>query len=233
MYQYDMDLSLVSLLKNLNWKNVLKSEFKREYFLSLEKFLNSEFQKNKIIYPVAEDIFKALNYVDLRQVKVVILGQDPYHGDGEAHGLSFSVKSGVKIPPSLRNILKELEMDSKISMPASGDLSRWADQGVLLLNSVLTVEKDAAHSHAKKGWEPFTDKIISLVSDYNDHVVFILWGKFAQIKKILIDEKKHLVLTSAHPSPLSSYRGFFGSRPFSQANEWLIRHKKKAVDWSL
>lgn len=228
-----MDLSLASLLKNESWKNVLKSEFHQNYFLELEKFLNQEYQENKIIYPERSDIFRALNIVDLNKVKAIILGQDPYHGAGEAHGLSFSVQKGIKIPPSLRNIFKELEDDLKISNLSVGDLTKWAEQGVLLLNTVLTVEKDEAHSHANKGWEKLTDKIISLVSEKNDHVVFILWGKPAQLKIKLIDQDKHLVLQSAHPSPLSSYRGFFGSKPFSQANAWLIKNKKTSINWSL
>lgn len=228
-----MDLSLEKLLKNASWKNVLKSEFEQKYFLSLEKFLSQEYKKNKIIYPEPKDIFNALNLIELSQVKVVILGQDPYHGEGEAHGLSFSVKEGVKIPPSLRNIFKELETDLKISNLNSGDLTKWTEQGVLLLNTVLTVQKDAAHSHRKQGWENLTDKVISIVSQNNDHVVFILWGKPAQEKVKLIDTKKHLIIESVHPSPLSSYRGFFGSKPFSQANAWLIQQKKTPVNWSL
>ena len=228
-----MDLSLVSLLKNESWKNVLKSEFNQKYFLSLENFLNQEYKKNKIIYPDRTEIFNALNTLDIDKVKVVILGQDPYHGEYEAHGLSFSVQKGVKFPPSLRNIFKELETDLKISNLDSGDLTKWVQQGVLLLNTVLTVEKDEAHSHRKQGWETLTDKIISLVSEKNDHVVFILCGKPAQQKIKLIDTKKHLVIESVHPSPLSSYRGFFGSKPFSQANAWLVKHKKTPVNWSL
>jgi uracil-DNA glycosylase len=228
-----MDLSLAKLLKNDSWKSVLKSEFEQNYFVSLEKFLNQEYKKNKIIYPEPSEIFNALNSLDVSKVKVVILGQDPYHGEGEAHGLSFSVKKGVKIPPSLRNIYKELETDMKISNLNSGDLTKWAEQGVLLLNTVLTVEKDAAHSHRKQGWEFLTDKIISRVSEHNDHVVFILWGKPAQDKTKLIDTKKHFVIESVHPSPLSSYRGFFGSKPFSKANAWLVKNKKAPVNWSL
>jgi uracil-DNA glycosylase len=228
-----MDLSLAKLLKNDSWKSVLKSEFEQNYFVSLEKFLNQEYKKNKIIYPEPFEIFNALNSLDLTKVKVVILGQDPYHGEGEAHGLSFSVKKGVKIPPSLRNIYKELETDMKISNLNSGDLTKWVEQGVLLLNTVLTVEKDIAHSHRQQGWEILTDKIISRVSEHNDHVVFILWGKPAQDKAKLIDTKRHFVIESVHPSPLSSYRGFFGSKPFSKANAWLEKHNKAPVNWSL
>ncbi|MBC7753614.1 MAG: uracil-DNA glycosylase [Moraxellaceae bacterium] len=228
-----MDLSLVELLKNNSWKNVLNSEFEQNYFLALETYLGQEQAKNKIIYPARSNIFEALNLLDLHQVKVVILGQDPYHGCGEAHGLSFSVPRDIKIPPSLRNILKELESDLKMTLSDSGDLTSWVKQGVLLLNSVLTVEKDKPHSHRKRGWETFTDKIISAVSLKNDHVVFILWGKPAQEKIGLIDLNKHLVLESVHPSPLSSYRGFFGSQPFSRANTWLAKHSLSPINWML
>ncbi len=228
-----MDLSLVPLLKNKSWKKVLKSEFDQKYFTSLESFLNQEYKANKIIYPDRAEIFNALNALDLDEVKVVIVGQDPYHGEGEAHGLSFSVKKGVKLPPSLRNIYIELENDLKISNLNSGDLTRWAEQGVLLLNTVLTVEKDEPHSHRNQGWENFTDKIISIVSEQNSHVVFILWGKPAQQKVKLLDTTKHFVIENVHPSPLSSHRGFFGSKPFSKANAWLVKHKRTPVNWSL
>jgi uracil-DNA glycosylase len=228
-----MDLSLALLLKNDSWKKLLKAELNQKYFLKLEQFLNCEYKNKKIIYPDPEFIFNAFNILNLNKIKVVILGQDPYHGDGEAHGLSFSVRKGIKIPPSLRNIFKELESDLKVSHPESGDLTKWAEQGVLLLNTVLTVEKDKAHSHSKQGWENFTDKTISIISQNCDHVVFILWGKPAQEKVKLINQNKHLVLQSVHPSPLSSYRGFFGSRPFSTANDWLIKHHRAPVNWSL
>jgi uracil-DNA glycosylase len=231
MYQYDMDLSLEKLILNKNWKKALAGEFVKHYFATLEVFLNTEYKKNKVIFPTRENIFSALNTVDLAQVKVVILGQDPYHGEGEAHGLSFSVPEGVKIPPSLKNIFKELENDLGAPIQSSGNLDNWARQGVLLLNAVLTVEKDKAGSHQKQGWEIFTDQIISLVSEKSEHVVFILWGSHAQKKTALIDTKKHFIVSGVHPSPLSSYRGFFGSKPFSKANGWLKSKGVEPIRW--
>lgn len=231
MYQYDMDLSLAGLIKNSSWKQALAGEFSKYYFIKLENFLKSEFEKGKIIFPKKENIFEALNILDLDKIKVVILGQDPYHGIGEAHGLSFSVPEGMRLPPSLKNILKELKEDLHIEEPASGNLKKWAEQGVLLLNAVLTVQKDAAASHQKKGWEHLTDKIISVVNKNCSHVVFILWGSFAQKKSALINSHKHLVIKGVHPSPLSSYRGFFGSKPFSQANQWLSQQGINPINW--
>lgn len=226
-----MDLSLEKLILNKNWKKALTGEFTQKYFATLEAFLNSEYKKNKIVFPERENIFYSLNILDLSDVKVVILGQDPYHGAEEAHGLSFSVPEGVKLPPSLKNIYKELESDLGVPIAASGNLNHWAKQGVLLLNSVLTVEKDKAGSHQKQGWEIFTDRIISVVSEHCEHVVFILWGAYAQKKSVLIDSNKHLVISGVHPSPLSSYRGFFGSKPFSQANNWLMKKGLAAIKW--
>lgn len=231
MYQYDMDLSLDQLVTNKTWRKALSDEFSQDYFLKLQNFLNAEYKKGKIIFPAKSEIFEAINSVNLKDVKVVILGQDPYHGVGEAHGLSFSVREGVRLPPSLRNILKELQSDLAIAPVTSGDLKRWAQEGVLLLNAVLTVEKDKAASHQKKGWETFTDKIISAVSENAEHVVFILWGSFAQKKAELIDNKKHLIIKSVHPSPLSSHRGFFGSKPFSKTNQWLKEKGLNPVKW--
>ena len=231
LYQYDMDFSLDQLLKNKTWREALSAELSKDYFIQLENFLKAEYQKGKTIFPAQENIFAALNNLDLSKVKVVILGQDPYHGVGEAHGLSFSVPEGVRFPPSLRNILKELQNDLSIAPVTSGDLKRWEKEGVLLLNAVLTVEKDKAASHQKKGWENFTDKVISTISKECEHVVFILWGAFAQKKTELIDQKKHLVIKSVHPSPLSSHRGFFGSKPFSKTNTWLTSHGIKPVSW--
>lgn len=199
--------------------------------LQLKSFLQDEVKNKKTIFPSAENVFKALQLVPLENVKVVILGQDPYHGLGQAHGLSFSVPASMKIPPSLQNIFKELESDLKIKPPANGDLSHWAQQGVLLLNSVLTVQQDLAASHQKKGWEHFTDKIISIINQNCAHVVFILWGSYAQKKAEFVDQGRHLVLKSAHPSPLSSYRGFFGSKPFSTANEWLRAKGINQIRW--
>lgn len=214
-----------------SWLKHLESEFKQPYMIQLKKFLKDECEKNKIIYPQKNQYFRALDLVPLENVKVVILGQDPYHGEGQAHGLSFSVEEGVRFPPSLQNIFKELNSDLNIQIPKSGNLQRWADQGVLLLNSVLTVEKDQAASHQKKGWEIFTDKIIEVINENCDHVVFILWGAYAQKKAAFVDRKKHLVLESVHPSPLSSHRGFFGSKPFSKTNDWLQKKQIKPINW--
>lgn len=197
----------------------------------LKAFLTSEYKKRKVIYPAAENYFRALDLVPLEAVKVVILGQDPYHGEGQAHGLCFSVNEGVRFPPSLQNIFKERQADIGLPPPASGDLSLWAKQGVLLLNSVLTVEKDKAASHQGQGWEKLTDKIISVVNEQCPHVVFILWGAYAQKKAGFVDRKKHLVLESVHPSPLSAHRGFFGSKPFSKTNLWLRERGLPEVQW--
>lgn len=214
-----------------SWLKLLKNEFEQDYMKQLKVFLASEYKKNKIIYPAAKNYFTALDLVPVESVKVVILGQDPYHGAGQAHGLSFSVQDGVRFPPSLQNIFKELKDDIGCEIPKSGDLTRWAEQGVLLLNSVLTVEQDKAASHQKQGWETFTDKIISVVNENCDHVVFILWGSYAQKKAQFVDRKKHFVIESVHPSPLSSHRGFFGSKPFSKANKWLKEKNIKPIDW--
>ena len=214
-----------------SWVKHLNSEFETQPMLQLKSFLQKEIKNKKIIFPAAENVFKALQLVPLENVKVVILGQDPYHGLSQAHGLSFSVPNNTKIPPSLQNIFKELESDLQIKPSASGDLTRWAQQGVLLLNSVLTVQQDLAASHQKKGWEQFTDKIISIIDKNCDHVVFILWGSYAQKKAEFVDQSRHLVLKSAHPSPLSSYRGFFGSKPFSKANEWLREKGINQIQW--
>lgn len=222
----------MSLIKLSNsWSFYLKDELQKEYIKQLEKFLFAQYQKKKTVYPKTENLFAALDLVDIKNVKVVILGQDPYHGEGQAHGLSFSVNDGIKHPPSLRNIFTELKSDLNKEVPESGNLKKWARQGVLLLNTVLTVEKEKAGSHQNKGWEAFTDKIISLISENCDHVVFILWGANAQKKSSLINPDKHLILKSAHPSPLSSYRGFFGSRPFSKANAWLKKMGKTPINW--
>lgn len=194
-------------------------------------FLKLERSAGKIIYPPQNEMLRALELTPLHEVKVVILGQDPYHGEGEAHGLAFSVNVGVKIPPSLVNIFKERKSDLSLLPPSHGDLSFWAQQGVLLLNTVLSVEKDKAGSHQKKGWELFTDEIIRQINKKKQNVVFILWGAPAQKKRELIDETKHLVLTSSHPSPLASYRGFFGSRPFSQTNQYLEANGFKKIIW--
>lgn len=222
----------MSLIKLSNsWSELLGAELQKEYMQNLECFLFAQYESKKIIFPEVQNFFKALDLVEVKDVKVVILGQDPYHGEGQAHGLSFSVRDGVRIPPSLKNIFAELKSDLDIEPSLSGDLSRWAEQGVLLLNTVLTVEKEKAASHQNQGWEKFTDKIISVINENCEHVVFILWGANAQKKASFVDRSKHLVLESAHPSPLSSYRGFFGSRPFSKANSWLKKMGRKEINW--
>ncbi|BCE02584.1 uracil-DNA glycosylase [Marinicellulosiphila megalodicopiae] len=197
----------------------------------IEHFLNN--QKNKTLFPERSKLFHALNLTDFENTKIVILGQDPYHGEGQAQGLAFSVPNAVKFPPSLKNIFKELESDLNVQIPLSGDLTAWANQGVLLLNTVLSVEKAKANSHKSIGWLALTDLIIKTISDKKQNVVFVLWGKPAQLKAQLIDESKHCIVQSVHPSPLSSYRGFFGSCPFSQSNKYLEKTNQRPVDWSL
>ena len=219
------------ILKN-DWNELLKDEFSKDYYLSLREFLKNEYT-TKIIYPNKYDIFNALHYTSYKDVKVVILGQDPYHGPNQAHGLSFSVSPGVKIPPSLLNIYKELNSDLGCYIPNNGYLKKWADQGVLLLNTSLTVRAGEANSHKNKGWEIFTDKIISLINEKTDPVVFLLWGNNAINKKKLITNKQHLILSSTHPSPLSASRGFFGSKPFSKINKFLISVNKAPIDWQI
>ena len=219
------------ILKN-DWNELLKDEFSKDYYLSLREFLKNEYT-TKIIYPDKYDIFNALHYTSYKDVKVVILGQDPYHGPNQAHGLSFSVSPGVKIPPSLLNIYKELNSDLECYIPNNGYLKKWADQGVLLLNTSLTVRAGEANSHKNKGWEIFTDKIISLINEKTDPVVFLLWGNNCINKKKLITNKQHLILSSTHPSPLSASRGFFGSKPFSKINKFLISVNKAPIDWQI
>jgi uracil-DNA glycosylase len=214
------------------WKAVLSEEFQKPYFEALKQFLVDE-KKKYVIYPSGKNIFEAFNRTPFSKVKVVILGQDPYHGPGQAHGLCFSVPSGVDFPPSLQNILKELASDLGSEYPKSGDLSKWADQGVLLINATLTVRANQAGSHQGHGWEQFTDTAIRILSERHAGLVFMLWGKYAGNKKHLIDIGKHLVLEAPHPSPLSVYRGFFGCRHFSQANKWLEENGKPPVNWKL
>ncbi|MBM6820540.1 MAG: uracil-DNA glycosylase [Clostridium sp.] len=222
---------MANILKN-DWKDLLEDEFNKEYYQTLRNFLTNEY-KTKTIYPDKYDIFNALHFTSYKDIKVVILGQDPYHGPGQAHGLSFSVNPGIKIPPSLLNIYKELNSDLGCYIPNNGYLKKWADQGVLLLNTSLTVRAGEANSHKSIGWEIFTDKIISLVNEKEDPVVFLLWGNNAIKKKNLITNKRHLILTSVHPSPLSASRGFFGSKPFSKINNFLISINKKPIDWQI
>jgi len=216
------------------WLSVLEQEFEKDYMIDLKSFLKSEKDEGVNIYPKNADIFNALNTTPFDKVKVVILGQDPYHGAGQAHGLSFSVQRGVAVPPSLKNIYKELESDIEgFKAPNHGHLTHWAEQGVLLLNATLTVRASTPGSHQNRGWEIFTDEIIKAISQKLEHVVFLLWGKYAQQKATLIDQKKHYVLTSAHPSPFSAHTGFLGSRPFSKTNQLLIQNNLKPIDWNL
>ena len=214
---------------NKSWDIVLKNEYNSEYFKKLGLFVKGEYQ-TKIVYPRYENIFNALRYTDYDDVKVVILGQDPYHGENEAHGLSFSVLEGVRRPPSLDNVFKELYSDLGVKR-TNNNLSDWAKQGVLLLNSIMTVIKDKPLSHKSRGWEIFTDNIIKYLNDREKPVVFILWGSYARSKKELITNKRHLIIESAHPSPLSAYRGFFGSKPFSKCNAFLKQHGEEEIKW--
>lgn len=215
-----------------NWDELLKEEYKKDYFCNLKNFIIDEYKK-KTIYPKMSEIFNAFTKTSYDNVKVVILGQDPYHGENEAEGLSFSVKVGIQKPPSLINIFSELKDDLGIDPPNHGSLVSWAEQGVLLLNATLTVVKDCPRSHANKGWEIFTDQVIKLINKKETPVVFILWGSDARSKKSLITNKKHLIIESAHPSPLSAYRGFFGSKPFSKTNDFLIKNNIKPIDWKI
>ena len=214
------------------WQGLLEEEFQKPYFKELQDFLGEE-EKEYTLYPRKENFFTAFQKTPFESVKVVILGQDPYHGENQAHGLSFSVQDGIAHPPSLRNIFKELHEDMKCSIPQSGNLNSWAKEGVFLLNTVLSVRSGEAHSHRNKGWEIFTDAVIKKLSAHKEHVVFILWGAPASSKIALIDETKHCVLQAPHPSPLSSYRGFFGSKPFSKANTFLTCKGLKPILWSL
>ncbi|TDO04945.1 uracil-DNA glycosylase [Sunxiuqinia elliptica] len=213
-----------------SWKEVLVDEFKKEYFESLTEFVHQEYRTQKI-YPPAKLIFNAFDQCPFDQVKVVILGQDPYHGPGQAHGLCFSVNDDIRFPPSLRNIFKELQQDVGKEVPQTGNLTSWAQQGVLLLNATLTVRATQAGSHQKKGWETFTDAVIDKVNQLKENVVFILWGSYAIRKGEFIDQNKHLVLTSVHPSPLSASRGFFGNNHFSKTNRFLVEHGLEPVQW--
>jgi uracil-DNA glycosylase len=218
-----------------SWLKVLSEEFDKDYMIQLKKFLQHEKEAGKTIYPKGSDIFNAFNKTPFDKVKVVVIGQDPYHGPNQAHGLSFSVQKGVRVPPSLQNIYKELSTDIPgFKIPQTGDLTEWAEQGVLLLNATLTVSAGLAGSHQKKGWEIFTDMVIKTISDKKEGVVFILWGSYAQSKALLIDGSKHLIIKSTHPSPLAvSHGGFFGSKPFSKTNAYLEKAGKKPIDWQI
>ncbi|MBP8781348.1 MAG: uracil-DNA glycosylase [Paludibacteraceae bacterium] len=213
-----------------SWKEILSAEFEEKYFVELVNFVKHEYGINQV-YPKAKNLFNAFNLCPFDSTKVVIIGQDPYHGEGQAHGLCFSVPDHTPIPPSLQNIFKEIKNDLEITPFNTGNLERWAKQGVLLLNATLTVRANVAGSHQGKGWEIFTDKVIQLLSKKKKNLVFILWGSYAQQKKELIDTHKHCIFTSTHPSPLSAYRGFFGNKHFSQTNTYLIDHGKEPIDW--
>lgn len=213
-----------------SWKKVLAGEFEKPYFAQLINFVKAEYAAGTV-YPEGKNIFNAFNLCPLPNVKVVIIGQDPYHEPRQAHGLCFSVQDGVEFPPSLQNIFKEIESDLGTPVPQSGNLERWARQGVFLLNSILTVRAHQAASHANKGWETFTDEVIKQISDKTENVVFMLWGNYAKLKGKVIDTKKHLILNTVHPSPLSVYRGFFGCKHFSRANEYLTAHGKTPINW--
>ncbi len=218
-------------LKN-DWNEILKDLFSSENYQNIRAFLKKEYS-NYTVYPNMHDIFNALKFTSFENVKVVLLGQDPYHNAGQAMGLCFSVPNGTDIPPSLVNIYKELKSDLGVPISTGGDLTSWAKQGVLMLNTVLTVRAGQANSHAKKGWEDFTDRIIKIVSEQKENLVFLLWGANARSKKALIDTKKHLVLECAHPSPLSAYNGFFGCKHFSKTNDYLVKHGKRSIDWNI
>lgn len=213
-----------------SWKEKLADEFEKPYFKELTEFVRQEY-KTQVCYPPGKLIFNAFNLCPFDRVKVVIIGQDPYHGPGQAHGLCFSVNDGIPFPPSLQNIFKEIQADLGKEIPTSGNLTRWAEQGVLLLNATLTVRAHQAASHQRHGWEEFTDAVIRKLSQERDHLVFILWGSYAQKKGAVIDRERHLVLTSAHPSPLSAYHGFFGNKHFSLANAYLEQYGKTPINW--
>jgi len=219
------------IFKN-NWQHVLADEFEKPYYKRLREFLKEEYA-NETVYPAMEDLWSAFHETAFEDVKVVIVGQDPYHGPGQAHGMSFSVKEGVKIPPSLRNMLKELHEDLGCGIPANGNLTKWAKQGVLLLNTVLTVRAGKAHSHKGQGWETFTDKVIQKLSARDKPIVFVLWGRPAQMKRELIDTTRHAIVESPHPSPLSAHRGFFGSKPYSTINAHLVNFGQNPIDFCL
>lgn len=213
-----------------SWKQQLQEEFEKPYFEALTHFVKNEYAQG-VVYPPGKLIFNAFNLCPFDRVKVVIIGQDPYHGPGQAHGLCFSVNDGIAFPPSLVNIFKELKNDMGVEKPASGNLTRWAKQGVLMLNAILTVRAHQAGSHQRQGWETFTDAVIRKLAEEREHLVFILWGGYAQRKGAFIDRNRHLVLASAHPSPLSAYNGFFGNKHFSRTNEYLIAHGEQPIAW--
>lgn len=228
-----MSASAQSVKLDDSWKKVLIDEFDKDYMVRLREFLRQEKQQGKVIFPRGDEYFKAFDTTPFEKVKVVILGQDPYHGPRQAHGLCFSVQKGVAFPPSLLNIFKELQADLGLPIPTHGCLSHWAEQGVLLLNSVLTVEQGRAAAHQGKGWEQFTDRVVRELAEQREGVVFMLWGSYAIKKGQFIDRKRHLVLTAPHPSPLSAHRGFLGCKHFSQANAFLQSRGEKPIDWTV
>jgi uracil-DNA glycosylase len=228
-----MDKPAINPQIERGWKAALSEEFFKPYFQDIKSFLVEEKKRGETIYPAASNIFKAFDQTPFDKVKVVILGQDPYHGPGQAHGLSFSVPRGIAAPPSLQNIFKEIELDLQIPRPAHGDLSSWADQGVLLLNAFLTVRASQPASHSKIGWDNFTDAAIQRLSEWREGIVFMLWGKFAQQKAALIEDNSHLILSAPHPSPFSANRGFFGCNHFSKSNQFLMERGLNPIDWSL
>lgn len=230
---YTCDLLTATNDLHVSWKDILGNEFNKPYMKNLFSFLLSEIDKDKIIYPPISNWFEALKRTSFNDVSVVILGQDPYHGEGQAHGLSFSVKPEIAIPATLRNIFKELVEDTKVSEPSHGCLTSWSEQGILLLNTIFTVEKSLPGSHKNKGWEIFTNKIIEELSSRRKNLVFILWGKDAQKKITFIDSSKHLILSAPHPSPLSSYRGFFGCKHFSLTEKYIYNNCKKKINWGI
>lgn len=217
----------------MGWRSALQQEFVKPYWLKLDGYLQQRSHLGKVIYPPPAQMFSAFEQCDLNKIRVVILGQDPYHGPGQANGLCFSVPQGHRVPPSLRNIFKELSSDVDVATAGHGCLTSWAEQGVLLLNTVMTVEQGQPNSHADKGWETFTDRVIHLINKNCDSIVFMLWGSNAQKKQSLLDESQHLVLRSTHPSPLSAYRGFFGCGHFSRANQFLVSKGQTPIDWRL
>ena len=219
------------IIKN-QWASILKEEFEKEYYLKLRSFLINEYN-TKVIYPDKYDIFNALHFTDYKDVKAVILGQDPYHGPNQSHGLAFSVKPGVRIPPSLRNIYKELSTDLGLTIPNNGYLEKWARQGVLMLNTVLSVRAHQANSHKGRGWEEFTDAVIKAINKQDRPIVFILWGASARRKASMLNNPNHLILEAPHPSPLSAYRGFFASKPFSKTNMFLEENGTRPIDWKI
>jgi len=225
-------VNLMEVKISSGWKKLLSEEFEKEYFSRIVELLRNEKESRQLIYPLGSMIFNAFNLTDFKDVKVVILGQDPYHGAGQANGLAFSVQKGIKIPPSLSNIFKEIESDLGVKMPKNhGNLASWAQQGVLLLNASLTVRANQPNSHAGIGWHIFSDAVIKILNSKKEHLVFVLWGNFAKQKMELIDETKHLVLTSQHPSPFSAHKGFLGNRHFSKTNEYLTQHGITPINW--